>query len=131
MATLIIGVYTIYLAFITAATIYVAHTLFSRSKTFMHTIFNGREELADATNKLFETGFFLFAFGLGLWYLQTDREVYTTREVFEILSLKTGGFTIFLGILLFFNLYLFFRGMKHRKRTNEIPPLPTAQINQS
>src|SRR5687767_4097924 len=109
----LMGVYTIYLVFIFASTIYVARTLFSNSKTFMHTIFSGREELANATNKLFETGFLLLAFGIGLWFLETNsyRKILTGSDFFEILSVKTGGFTLFLGVLLFFNLYLFFRGM--------------------
>jgi hypothetical protein len=119
MATLIIIVYAVYCVFITVATVYVARKLFSNSKTFMFTIFNGREALALATNKLFETGFFLLAFGIGLWSLKTHLLIDSYREVFEVLSLKTGGFTLFLGILLFVNLYMFFRGMKHRRRTEE------------
>jgi hypothetical protein len=119
MGTLINVVYAIYIAFITASTIYVARTLFSNSKVFMHTIYSGREALAYATNKLFETGFFLLAFGIGLFYLETHHTIYSYRDVFEVLSLKTGGFTLFLGLLLFFNLFLFFRGMKHRRRSAE------------
>ncbi len=120
MATLTIGLYITYILFITASTIYVAHTLFSKSKTFMHVIFNGRDNLADATNKLFETGFFLLAFGLGLFYLETNQQILDYKGLFEVLSVKIGGFTIFLGILLFFNLFMFFRGMKHRRRTEEV-----------
>ena len=125
MATLINWVYIVYILFITVSTIYVARTLFTNSKTFMHTIFNGREALANATNKLFETGFFLLAFGLGLWHLTTYRYVGDIRQFFEVLSIKTGAFTLFLGGLLFFNLFMFFRGMKHRRRNDDaaIPPL--------
>ncbi len=130
MGNLIIGVYSIYVVFITAATIYVARTLFSNSKTFMHTIFNGREELANATNKLFETGFFLFAFGIGLWTMNANRSIFDYQQFFEVLSVKTGGFTLFLGVLLFFNLYLFFRGMKHRRRTQEAPSLPDTNLDE-
>ncbi len=116
MANLIIGVYAIYLIFITIATIYVARTLFTHSKVFMDTIFNGRSELANSTNKLFETGFFLLAFGIGLWYTETYMTVENYKQFFDLLSEKTGAFTLFLGIMLMFNLYLFFRGMKYRKR---------------
>ena len=130
MANLIIGVYSIYLVFMTAATIYTARTLFSNSKTFMKTIFAGRDELAIATNKLFETGFFLLAFGIGLWHLKTYRHIWNNQDLFEVLSVKMGGFTLFLGILLFFNLYLFFRGMKHRRRTPEMPVPPSLHESQ-
>jgi hypothetical protein len=121
MAPLINVVYVVYIVFIAAATIYVARTLFSNSRVFMHTIFSGREALALVTNKLFETGFFLLAFGIGLWFLETNRLIKSHRELFEVLSVKTGGFTMFLGVLLFFNLYLFFRGMKHRRRNPQTP----------
>lgn len=134
MGNLILIAYTIYLVFMTAATIYTARTLFGNSKTFMKTIFAGREELATATNKLFETGFFLLAFGIGLWHLKTARDIWSNRDLFEVLSIKTGAFTLFLGILLFFNLYLFFRGMKHRRRTNEMTPppaFPSITINET
>jgi hypothetical protein len=115
MANLIVGVYAIYLIFITIATVYVAKTLFTHSKVFMHTIFNGRVELANSTNKLFETGFFLLAFGIGLWYTQSYIIVRDFKDFFELLSEKAGAFTLFLGIMLMFNLYLFFRGMKYRR----------------
>ena len=122
MESLINVLYAVYIIFIAAATIYVARTLFTNSKVFLHTIFSGREALAQVTNKLFETGFFLLAFGIGLWFLQTHRGIMTLREFFEVLSVKTGGFTMFLGVLLFFNLYLFFRGMKHRRRNSQTEP---------
>jgi len=35
-----------------------------------------------------------------------------TQDVFEVLSMKIGGFSIYLGIMLFLNLYLFFRGKR-------------------
>jgi F0F1-type ATP synthase assembly protein I len=37
------------------------------------------------------------------------------RTLLEILSAKIGGFSIYLGIMLFFNLYLFFRGRRVSK----------------
>jgi hypothetical protein len=33
-----------------------------------------------------------------------------SRGLLEVLSTKIGGFSIYLGIMLFFNMYLFFRG---------------------
>jgi hypothetical protein len=110
--------YIIYFLFVTGLTYSVARILFSNSKEFMLIIFNGREALALATNRLFEVGFFLFGFGIGLWNLNIYQNVDTYRNVFEVLSEKVGGFTLFMGFLLFANLYLFFRGMKYRNRGN-------------
>ena len=51
--------YAIYLPIALFLTYYVSKTLFKNSKVYMLDIFKGREEIADATNKLFETGFYL------------------------------------------------------------------------
>jgi hypothetical protein len=122
METLTVINYCIYTVFIVFLTWFVAKNLFKNSKTFMMLIFNNREELALATNRLFEVGFFLFSFGIGLRFLTINGGISNYRELFEILSEKTGAFTLFMGMLLFINLYLFFRGMKHRnhKKTEEV-----------
>jgi hypothetical protein len=110
--------YVIYFFFVTGLTYGVARILFRNSKEFMFVIFSGKETLALATNRLFEVGFFLFGFGIGLWNLIIYNDIETYRSVFEVLSQKVGGFTLFIGFLLFANLYLFFRGMKHRNRSD-------------
>jgi hypothetical protein len=38
----------------------------------------------------------------------------------EVLSLKVGGFSIYLGLMLFFNLYLFFRGKRKSKENQAL-----------
>jgi len=39
----------------------------------------------------------------------------TYRELVEALSYKIGGFSIYLGVMLFLNLYFFFRGKRKAK----------------
>jgi hypothetical protein len=122
MTNFTLAVYIIYLTFIFVSTFFVAKTIFKNSTHFMLSIFNNREGLARATNKLFETGFFLMAFGVGLFYTEHYSTIKDYQDFFNVLSLKAGFFTIFLGVMLFFNLFLFFRGMKYRsmkKRENE------------
>jgi hypothetical protein len=116
--------YVIYFLFVTGLTYGVARILFRNSKEFMLVIFSGREALALATNRLFEVGFFLFGFGIGLWNLIIYNDVADYRKVFEVLSEKVGGFTLFMGFLLFANLYLFFRGMKYRNHQNTVSHVP-------
>ena len=58
--------YAIYLPVVLLLTYYVSKTLFRNSKVFMLDIFKGREEIANATNKLFETGFYLLNLGFAL-----------------------------------------------------------------
>lgn len=109
--------YAIYLPIAFLLTYYVSKTLFRNSKTFMLDIFNGREEIALATNKLFETGFYLLNLGFALMILELSLYENTYQELVEDLSYKIGGFSIYLGVMLFFNLYLFFRG-KRKARQN-------------
>jgi predicted PurR-regulated permease PerM len=113
--------YLIYLPIIVALTWYVAHTLFKNSKVFMLDIFRGKEDIALSTNKLFETGFYLLNIGFALLIMEITYEISSNRNLLEILSTKIGGFAIYLGIMLFFNLYLFFRGRRISKlKTVEI-----------
>jgi hypothetical protein len=107
--------YLIYLPIIVALTWYVAHTLFKNSKVFMLDIFRGKEDIAISTNKLFETGFYLLNIGFALLIMEIAYEIGSNRNLLEILSTKIGGFAIYLGIMLFFNLYLFFRGRRISK----------------
>ena len=107
--------YLIYLPIIVALTWYVAHTLFKNSKVFMLDIFRGKEDIAFSTNKLFETGFYLLNIGFALLIMEIAHEIASNRNLLEILSTKIGGFAIYLGIMLFFNLYLFFRGRRISK----------------
>ena len=66
---IIIG-YAIYLPIALFLTYYVSRTLFKNSKIYMVDIFNGREEIAVVTNKLFETGFYLLNIGFALMILK-------------------------------------------------------------
>lgn len=108
--------YLVYLPIVIVLTWYVAHTLFKNSKIFMMDIFGGKTEIALSTNKLFETGFYLLNLGFALLIMEITYEISDSRTLLEALSTKIGGFSIYLGISLFFNLYLFFRGRKISKQ---------------
>ncbi|MBP1224134.1 hypothetical protein [Flavobacterium sp. 1355] len=107
--------YSIYLPVALFLTYYVSKTLFKNGKIFMLDIFKGREEIAEATNKLFETGFYLLNIGFALMILEMQLYRDSYQELIENLSYKIGGFSIYLGIMLFFNLYFFFRGKRKAK----------------
>ena len=122
---IIIG-YIIYLPIVTTLTIYMSKMLFKNGRLFMVDIFKGKEDIANATNKLFEIGFYLINIGFALYIM----EIYYHKNIemsyqtlMEILSKKIGGFTIYLGIMLFLNLLLFFRGRSKSKK-------PTVKLNQ-
>lgn len=107
--------YSIYLPIALFLTYYVSKTLFKNGKIFMLDIFKGREDIAEATNRLFETGFYLLNIGFALMILELNLYNNSYQELVERLSYKIGGFAIYLGIMLFFNLYFFFRGKRKAK----------------
>ena len=110
-----LSAYLVYLPVTILLTWYVAHTLFKNGRIFMLDIFQGKTEIALATNRLFEVGFYLLNVGFALWILEICYVIASTQGVVEVLSKKIGGFAIYLGLMLFFNLYLFFRGRKAAK----------------
>ena len=109
--------YAIYLPIALFLTYYVSKTLFKNSKIYMLDIFKGLEEIAIATNKLFETGFYLLNLGFALMILEMTIYKDDYQSLIEALSYKIGGFAIYLGIMLFLNLYFFFRGKRKASQT--------------
>lgn len=115
--------YAVYVPIALLLTFYVSRTLFKNSKIYMLDIFKGRAEIANATNNLFETGFYLLNLGFALMILKINLYTNNYQELIEALSYKIGGFSIYLGLMLFINLYFFFRGK--RKASQGPRPLPT------
>jgi len=107
--------YAVYLPIALMLTLYVSRTLFRNSKIYMLDIFKGREEIALATNTLFETGFYLLNIGFALMILKINLYDNNYQELVEALSYKIGSFSIYLGVMLFINLYFFFRGKRKAK----------------
>lgn len=126
---IIIG-YLIYLPVIILLTFFVSKTLFKNGRIFMIEIFKGREEIALSTNRLFEVGFYLLNIGFGLSILRISSYGFneTYQELIEILSTKIGGFSIYLGVMLFLNLFLFLRGRK-KSRPNIVQKVKGPTVN--
>ena len=118
--------YAVYLPATLFLTLYVSKTLFKNSKIYMLDIFKGKEVIAEATNKLFETGFYLLNIGFALLIMKITAYENNYQTLIETLSFKIGGFSIYLGLMLFFNLYLFFRG---KRKSNEHKQAATATIS--
>jgi hypothetical protein len=120
--TLLTTGYFIYLPIVLVLTWFTAHTLFTNGKVFMLDIFHQKVDIATSTNKLFEVGFYLINVGFALLIMKMIKPADTT-ELVELLATKLGGFAIYLGIMLFANLYMFFRGRRASKRNM----MPTAE----
>jgi hypothetical protein len=107
--------YYIYLPVVIVLTWYVARVLFRNGRAFMNDIFNGNEVMAVSTNRLFELGFYLLNVGFAFTIMEITRSIKDYQGLLEELSVKLGGYSIYLGIMLFFNMYLFFRGRRISK----------------
>lgn len=128
MNNLLVVAYSIYLPVVILLTFFVARSLFKNSVVYMTDIFNGREEIALATNSLFRIGFYLLNVGFALYILKIGGEMLTTQTTIEVLSRKIGGFSIYLGVMLFLNMYLFFRGKRvASQKRNEHREMQTIQ----
>ena len=124
----VVSAYLIYLPIAILLTAYVSYKLFKSGKIFMMDIFNNREELANSTNRLFELGFYLINVGFALKILYID-QIANKKVLIEELSSKIGFFAIYLAVMMFLNLYLFFRGKRiatERRREHAL-----AMFNQS
>lgn len=109
--------YLIYLPIAIALTTFVSNNLFKNSKIFMLDIFNQKEEIALATNKLFKIGFYLLNIGFALRII----EVYSLngyKDLVEALSTKIGGFSIYLGIVMVLFIVFFLKGRKASREQN-------------
>lgn len=111
--SLILALYAIYAPITLSLTFFVAKMLFKNTKVFMLEIFAGKDEIALATNTLFEIGFYLLNLGFAL-LLMPDRphRFMSYQQVVEGLSYKVGGFSIYLGVLLMINLLILFKSRR-------------------
>ena len=117
--------YLIYLAISVIVTIWVARTLHNRGRVFLVDAFEGREPLADSVNDLLVVGFYLINVGYVTLALKSVENPVTLRQAIEMLSDKLGLVLLVLGLMHFFNLFVFSR-IRKRGLRNQQPPYPPA-----
>lgn len=120
MENLTVIAYVIYLPIAISLTYYVAYVLFKNSTVYMNDIFLNRPDVAKATNNLFKIGFYLLNVGFALYIQKMHLYGNGLQEMIEKLSYKVGGFSIYLGMMLFANLFLFFRGKRIAKQRRAV-----------
>ncbi len=130
--------YSIYLPVTIGLTIWVARTLLSNGKVFLVDIFHGQEDLAEAVNRLLQLGFYLISIGTAFVRLEIEPEkkynqvdssyteipIATAQKMIEVLSYKVGGFTLILGLMLFFNLFILLILRSSSKPKNQLKTQP-------
>jgi hypothetical protein len=115
--------YSVYLAIGLALTVWVARTLERNGRVFLVDAFRGNAELADSVNRLLVVGFYLINIGYVTLALSTSGNLGSTRAAIELVSDKIGVVLLVLGLMHFFNLFVFHR---LRKRGQERPGQPRA-----
>jgi len=122
-----ISTYVAYVAVSSAFTVWVGRTIYKNGRVFLIDVFHGNENLADSVNHLLVCGFYLISFGYISLALKLGYTIFDAQEAVEALSLKVGWVLLVLGLMHFFNLFLFthLRGRKER-RPNEPPVGPDA-----
>jgi hypothetical protein len=120
----IVWTYFAYLAISLGVTIWVARTLQSRGRVFLVDAFHGNTELAESVNHLLVVGFYLINIGYVSLALRTGANLVNLRESIELLSDKIGLVLLILGLMHFFNLFLFSAMRKRGQAAFEPPPFP-------
>lgn len=125
----IVVCYVAYLAISLSVTIWVARTLHHNGRSFLIDAFQGNQELADSVNHLLVVGFYLINLGYVALAMRTGDSVLTVRSAIELDCDKLGIVLLVLGIMHFFNLYVFNRLRKRGLAELRPPFAPDARIS--
>lgn len=121
-----VSMYLAYLAISVALTVWVARTLHKNGRIFLVDSFLGNEGLADSVNHLLVVGFYLINIGFVTLALKYGDKATDAQTALEILSSKVGMVLVVLGVMHFFNLFVFSkmrrRAMLPRKAPPFLPP---------
>jgi hypothetical protein len=121
--------YLVYLAVSLSVTVWVARTLYRNGRIFLVDAFAGNEPLADSVNHLLVVGFYLINAGYVTRALRSGVRPDDLTSAVEHLSAKIGLVLIVLGVMHFFNLYVFSRIRRRGMLRSAPPPVaPSAHL---
>src|SRR5262252_8693261 len=120
--TFTVGSYIVYLLISLALTIWVARTLHKNGRIFLVDSFLGNEPLADSVNHLLVVGFYLINVGFVTLALKYGEKAVDPQSGLEILSSKVGLVLVVLGVMHFFNLFVFSRLRRRGLQSHRLPP---------
>jgi hypothetical protein len=120
-SSMLLTAYAVYLVLSVIITVWVARTLHTSGRLFLVDAFHGNEALADSVNRLLVVGFYLINLGWIVDSLRIREAFFTAPRAVELLAGKVGTVLLVLGVMHFFNLYVF-----NRFRRRALDDLPTA-----
>jgi hypothetical protein len=115
--------YLAYLAISVALTIWVAKTLHKNGRIFLVDSFLGNEPLADSVNHLLVVGFYLINIGFVTLALKYGDKAADAQSALETLSSKVGLVLVVLGVMHFFNLFVFAKMRRRASQHRTTPPM--------
>jgi len=118
-----VSTYLVYLTISIALTVWVARTLHKNGRVFLVDVFRGNAELADSVNHLLVVGFYLINLGYIALALKVGYVVAGLQQSIEALSEKVGVVLLVLGVMHFFNLYVFSRMRRRSRLERNLPPV--------
>ena len=125
----VVWTYLAYLLISVSLTVWVARTLHKNGRIFLVDSFLGNEPLADSVNHLLVVGFYLVNIGFVTLALKYGEKAVDVASGLETLSTKVGLVLVVLGVMHFFNLYVFSK-MRRRAPNSALAPLPGAASKQ-
>src|SRR5216117_1723097 len=121
-ATVTVLTYLVYLGISVALTVWVARTLHKNGRIFLVDSFLGNEPLADSVNHLLVVGFYLINIGFVTLALKYGDKATDAQTALEILSSKVGLVLVVLGVMHFFNLFVFTKLRRRATQSRTGPP---------
>ena len=119
--------YATYLALSVFITVLVARTLHRNGRVFLVDAFGGHAALADSVNHLLVVGFYLINVGYVALALKGGLLPRDTRTSIEFVSNKVGWVLVVLGLMHFFNLFVFSRLRRKGTIRHAPPPVRPAE----
>jgi hypothetical protein len=122
----LVPVYIAYAIVAVGLTVGLARVLFRSGAVFLEDVFKDTPKMAEAVNRLLVVGFYL----LNLGYAALIMKAYGANsavEAAEVLAWKLGALLISLGIMHFFNMWLFFR-IRRKSQLAVLPPPVAPQM---
>jgi hypothetical protein len=124
----VVGAYVAYLTISIGLTIWVARTLMKNGRIFLIDTFLENVALADSVNHLLVVGFYLINAGYVTLALKYGTKPNDLPEAIESLSTKVGLVLLVLGVMHFFNLYVFSRLRRRAMLKSQKPPVLPEQF---
>jgi hypothetical protein len=114
--------YLTYLAASVCITVLVARTLHRNGRVFLVDAFGGHTALADSVNHLLVVGFYLINVGYVALAMDSGTKPHDLRTSIEFFATRVGWVLVVLGVMHFFNLFVFSRIRRHRAPERSLTP---------